>query len=115
MSKAFRGQSDRLPESIRFRIATDADLPFLFTLYASTREDELAADDAAVVRETLSEVSTAAADAREAVRDVRAAVEPIRTGKSSMSAVLLDEKLYDDLEEMVHHLKKRPWKLFWKE
>jgi GNAT superfamily N-acetyltransferase len=43
--KAFRGQSDRLPESIRFRKAVDADLPFLFTLYASTREDELAQVD----------------------------------------------------------------------
>ena len=45
----------------------------------------------------------------------REAIEPIRKGQNSVSAVVLDEKLYDDLREMVHHLKKRPWKLFWKE
>lgn len=45
MLKAFRGQSGRLPASVRFRSAGDADLAFFFTLYASTREDELAQVD----------------------------------------------------------------------
>lgn len=45
MVRAFRGQSGRLPESIRFRQAGDGDLPFFLTLYASTREEELARVD----------------------------------------------------------------------
>lgn len=45
MRKAFSGQSDHLPESIRFRPASDADLPFLLALYASTRDTELAQVD----------------------------------------------------------------------
>ncbi len=41
MLKAFCGQSGRLPPAIRFRAANNADIPFLCTLYASTRADEL--------------------------------------------------------------------------
>jgi ribosomal protein S18 acetylase RimI-like enzyme len=45
MSRAFGGQSGRLPPAIRFRSANDTDLPFLSTLYASTRAEELRAVD----------------------------------------------------------------------
>lgn len=45
MMRAFCGQSGRLPDAIRFRDANDNDLPFLFTLYASTRVEELALVD----------------------------------------------------------------------
>jgi len=45
MKKAFRGNSKRLPAEIRFRTAKDSDLPFFFTLYGSTREEELAQVD----------------------------------------------------------------------
>jgi GNAT superfamily N-acetyltransferase len=41
MIRAFGGQSGRLPPSVRFRLASDADQPFLCALYASTREDEM--------------------------------------------------------------------------
>jgi GNAT superfamily N-acetyltransferase len=41
MKRAFSGRSDRLPDSLVFRPADDADRPFLFALYASTREDEM--------------------------------------------------------------------------
>jgi len=41
MAPAYRGRSDRLPASLLFRSATDDDLPFLLTLYASTRDDEM--------------------------------------------------------------------------
>lgn len=41
MVRAFGGKSDRLPDAVAFRPATDADKPFLSALYASTREDEL--------------------------------------------------------------------------
>lgn len=75
----------------------------------------LARDDAAAVRGALDDADAMAAEARRVVRAARESIEPIRRGDSALSAVLLDEKLYDDLREMVHHLKKRPWKLFWKE
>lgn len=39
---AFQSLSSRLPKAVGFRAITDADLPFLSQLYASTRADELA-------------------------------------------------------------------------
>jgi len=41
MIRAFCGQSNRLPQTVGFRSANDADQQFLCTLYASTREDEM--------------------------------------------------------------------------
>lgn len=41
MHRAFSVLSDRLPNSLVFRPAADADRPFLRALYASTREDEM--------------------------------------------------------------------------
>ncbi len=41
MSRAFGGQSDRLPPPVGFRPANDADQQFLRALYASTRADEM--------------------------------------------------------------------------
>jgi len=45
MPRAFTGQSGRLPATVTFRPITDADLKFLYELYASTRADELAQVD----------------------------------------------------------------------
>jgi GNAT superfamily N-acetyltransferase len=41
MDHAFSGRSDRLPQTVGFRPAVDADLPFLLSLYSSTRADEM--------------------------------------------------------------------------
>ena len=40
--QAFDGNSERLPNTIRFRPIHDRDLPFLASLYASTRAEEVA-------------------------------------------------------------------------
>lgn len=45
MNRAFCGQSKRLPQSVGFRPAIDADLRFLRDLYASTRENEMSMVD----------------------------------------------------------------------
>lgn len=45
MIRAFGGQSERLPPSVNFRPATDADQSFMSALYASTREQELSVLD----------------------------------------------------------------------
>ena len=41
MVRPYGGRSSRLPTSVSFRPAAEADKPFLCALYASTREDEL--------------------------------------------------------------------------
>ena len=45
MTRAFCGQSSRLPQSIGFRPVVDTDMRFLHELYASTRANELSMVD----------------------------------------------------------------------
>jgi phospholipid/cholesterol/gamma-HCH transport system substrate-binding protein len=47
--------------------------------------------------------------------DVRAMVASIKAGKGSIGGLMNDEELYDDLKEMLRELKRRPWKIIWKE
>ncbi len=49
------------------------------------------------------------------VADAQHIVSHIREGRGTVGAVLMDEELYDDIQEMVRDLKHNPWKLFWRE
>jgi phospholipid/cholesterol/gamma-HCH transport system substrate-binding protein len=39
----------------------------------------------------------------------------VKRGKGTVGAVVMDEQLYDDLQELVRDLKHNPWKFFWRE
>ena len=42
-------------------------------------------------------------------------VTHIRQGRGTVGAMLMDEEIYDDVQEMLRDLKHNPWKLFWRE
>lgn len=42
-------------------------------------------------------------------------VSHIRQGRGTVGALVMDEELYDDLQEMIRDLKHNPWKFFWRE
>jgi phospholipid/cholesterol/gamma-HCH transport system substrate-binding protein len=42
-------------------------------------------------------------------------VERVKSGKGTVGALVMDEALYDDLQEMLRDLKHNPWKFFWKQ
>lgn len=48
-------------------------------------------------------------------QDAQSIVTHIREGRGTVGAMLMDEQLYDDVQEMVRDLKHNPWKLFWRE
>lgn len=52
---------------------------------------------------------------RVAASDGQAVVAHIKRGKGTIGAMVMDEGLYDDLQEMLRDLKHNPWKLFWRE
>ena len=54
-------------------------------------------------------------DAKAAMRDARVIVAHVRRGRGSVGALVMDEQLFDDLQEMARDLKHNPWKFFWKE
>ena len=49
------------------------------------------------------------------VSDATDITRRIHEGKGTVGAILMDEQLYDDIQEMVRDLKHNPWKLFWRE
>jgi phospholipid/cholesterol/gamma-HCH transport system substrate-binding protein len=61
------------------------------------------------------DVSETTGRAKLAAADAQAMVAHVRRGKGTVGALLMDEALYDDLQEMLRDLKHNPWKFFWRE
>ncbi|MFO0617689.1 MAG: MlaD family protein [Polyangiaceae bacterium] len=49
------------------------------------------------------------------VDGANAMIDHIREGRGTVGALVMDEQLFDDLQEMVRDLKHNPWKFFWRE
>ena len=49
------------------------------------------------------------------MNDAQFMTAQIRKGRGTAGALLMDEQLFDDLQEMVRDLKHNPWKFFWRE
>ncbi len=62
-----------------------------------------------------SDVSDTTGRARLAAADAQALVAHIKRGKGTVGALVMDEAVYDDLQEMLRDLKHNPWKFFWRE
>ena len=70
----------------------------------------------------LAAVRTLAADSQElaqtakvAAKDAAAIVAHIKAGRGTAGALVMDETLFDDLQELMRDLKHNPWKIMWKE
>jgi phospholipid/cholesterol/gamma-HCH transport system substrate-binding protein len=67
------------------------------------------------MRQTIDDVAEVAARAKATTADAQAVVSQIKRGKGTVGAIVMDEQLYDDLQEMVRDLKHNPWKFLWRE
>jgi phospholipid/cholesterol/gamma-HCH transport system substrate-binding protein len=67
------------------------------------------------IRTTIHDVSEMTEQVSTTIADAQHIVSHIREGRGTVGAVLMDEELYDDIQEMVRDLKHNPWKLFWRE
>ncbi len=63
----------------------------------------------------LANVEQTTQTAKVALADAQAIASHIRRGKGSVGALVMDEQLFDDLQELARDLKHNPWKFFWKE
>lgn len=68
----------------------------------------------AKLRKTLQDVSELATRANATAADAQAIVAHVRGGKGTVGALVMDEEMYDDVQEMVRDLKHNPWKFLWK-
>jgi phospholipid/cholesterol/gamma-HCH transport system substrate-binding protein len=67
------------------------------------------------VQATLRDVRALAQRANAIAGDAQVVSARVRSGQGTVGALLMDEELYDDLQEMVRDLKHNPWKFFWRE
>jgi phospholipid/cholesterol/gamma-HCH transport system substrate-binding protein len=72
-------------------------------------------EEQAKIKQTISDVADIASRAKVAAADAQAIVAHVKKGDGSVGALVMDEQVYDDLQEMVRDLKHNPWKFFWKE
>ncbi len=67
------------------------------------------------VQATLHDVRSLASRADHIASDAQRVTTHIRQGRGTVGALLMDEEVYDDLQELVRDLKHNPWKFFWRE
>jgi phospholipid/cholesterol/gamma-HCH transport system substrate-binding protein len=47
--------------------------------------------------------------------DAESLMKHVKQGKGTVGALVMDEAVYDDLQELLRDLKHNPWKFFWRE
>jgi phospholipid/cholesterol/gamma-HCH transport system substrate-binding protein len=67
------------------------------------------------IRKTLQDVAQLAERANSTIADTQAIVSHIKRGKGTVGALVMDEEVYDDMQELVRDLKHNPWKFLWRE
>lgn len=73
------------------------------------------AEQRAKIRAAIVDAANLASRAKAVVGDAQAIVAKIRHGEGSVGALVMDEQIYDDIQEMTRDLKHNPWKFFWRE
>jgi phospholipid/cholesterol/gamma-HCH transport system substrate-binding protein len=116
-------QLDRIIANVdRLTAASARDVPVLLqqgrsTLDGANKIVGAFSEDSEIerIRTMLADLSATTRSARLAAADAQAIAGHIRHGRGSVGALIMDEQLFDDLQEMARDLKHNPWKFFWKE
>jgi phospholipid/cholesterol/gamma-HCH transport system substrate-binding protein len=72
-------------------------------------------EEQAKMKQALNDVVEVTARVKKITADAETIVGQIKRGKGTAGALMMDEQLYDDLQEMVRDVKHNPWKFFWRE
>jgi phospholipid/cholesterol/gamma-HCH transport system substrate-binding protein len=66
-------------------------------------------------KKALEDLEALANKANATATDAQAIVAHVKKGKGTVGALVMDEAIFDDVQEMVRDLKHNPWKFLWKE
>jgi phospholipid/cholesterol/gamma-HCH transport system substrate-binding protein len=61
------------------------------------------------------DLADASGRAKGLAQDAEGVLKHVKSGKGTVGALMMDEAIYDDLQELIRDLKHNPWKFFWKE
>jgi phospholipid/cholesterol/gamma-HCH transport system substrate-binding protein len=66
-------------------------------------------------RQITSDARDTMALAKLTAKEAQGLVAHVRRGEGTVGALVMDEAVYDDLQEMLRDLKHNPWKFFWRQ
>ena len=69
----------------------------------------------AKLQKAIDEISQLAGRANATAADAQSIVAHIKKGEGTVGSLVMDEQVYDDVQEMVRDLKHNPWKFLWKQ
>jgi phospholipid/cholesterol/gamma-HCH transport system substrate-binding protein len=78
-------------------------------------EEVVISTDEASVQESIANLNQLSANLLEASESANEILNYINDGRGTVGALLRDDELYDDVRELIRELKRRPWRLIWKE
>jgi phospholipid/cholesterol/gamma-HCH transport system substrate-binding protein len=67
------------------------------------------------IKKALGQIIELAERANATAADAQAIVTHIKKGEGTIGGFVMDEEIYDDVEELVRDLKHNPWKILWRE
>jgi phospholipid/cholesterol/gamma-HCH transport system substrate-binding protein len=67
------------------------------------------------LKSTISDAAQLADKAKVTLDDAQQIMTHMKRGQGTVGALLMDEAVYDDVQEMLRDLKHNPWKFFWRE
>jgi phospholipid/cholesterol/gamma-HCH transport system substrate-binding protein len=116
-------QATRIMNNVeRGTTALGQDLPPLLrdgrdTLTSARRLTDALADEQQLARyrSILQDLGQAAENARLAAGDAQRLMHHVKRGEGTIGGLMMDEAIYDDLQEMLRDLKHNPWKFFWRQ
>jgi phospholipid/cholesterol/gamma-HCH transport system substrate-binding protein len=73
------------------------------------------ADQQAKLKKAITDVAELASRANATAADAQQIVAHMKKGEGTIGALVMDEAVYDDVQEMVRDLKHNPWKFLWKQ
>lgn len=77
--------------------------------------DVLGPEQREKLKTTISDVAVLADKGKTTLADTQQIVTHMKRGEGTVGALLMDEEVYDDVQEIFRDLKHNPWKLFWRE
>ncbi len=72
-------------------------------------------EEQAKLKKVVDDVAQLAAHANATATDAQSIVQHIKKGNGTIGGLVMDEAIYDDVQEMVRDLKHNPWKFLWRE
>lgn len=116
-------QIDRIITNVDTLSATVArDTPPLLadakaTLGSAKRLTAAVSGDAeqAKIKQAIADVAVITSRTKEITADAQVILSHVKRGKGTVGALVMDEQLFDDLQEMARDLKHNPWKFLWRE